>query len=367
MPIVDDLWVEVGLEALKHNFRQVRGTLPDSARIMAVVKANGYGHGEVEPARAFVEAGADALAVTRLEEGLRLRQGGLTSPLLLLAPMQPENASLAVEADLQCAVDSLPLAQALSAAAVQQQKTARLHVKIDSGMGRLGVLPDDAPGLFSAIRDLPGLQIAGTFTHFATAMEADLSHCRQQLARFDGLLKTLRAAGTELGCVHAANSAALLRLPESRYDMVRAGTLLYGQYPSAHVPKTLDLKPTWRLKARVCSVKELPAGSPVGYGGDATTRRKTRAAVLPVGYTDGFTLVPEGPLFRQPALKLLLKRFTRSLSVQIRGQSAPVLGRVAMQMCVVDVTDIPVVEVGDEAIIPAMRIATNSNVPRVYL
>ena len=363
--MVFDVWVEVDLAALRHNLKQVRGTVGEGTKLMAVVKANGFGHGYVEPSRAFLEAGADALAVTRLEEALPIRDSGITAPILLFAPIQIENAEAAVEADLDMTVTDIALAKAISTAAQRLGRAARVHVKIDTGMGRLGVLPGSAVVLVKEIAALPSVQIAGTYTHFATAAESDLTACRKQLAEFQALAKRADEAGVALGSLHAANSAAILRLPESHLDMVRPGTLLYGQYPSQHVPHSLDLRPTWRLRARICEIKELDKGSPVGYGGEYTTRHRSRIAIVPVGYADGFTLVPEGPIYRQSVMKFAGKKIRRALSAEVRGRKVPVVGRVAMQMTALDVTDVPEARVGDVVAIPAMRIPTSALIPRV--
>jgi len=365
--MVHDVWVEVDLAALRHNFAQVRSAVGETTRVMAVVKGNGFGHGGVEPARAFVEAGADALAVTRLEEALPIREAGIASPILLFAPIQPENVEIALEADIDLTVCAVDLAQAVSAAAQRTAKTARVWIKVDTGMGRLGVLPGEARALIGNVRELPGISIAGIYTHFATSADADLASTRAQLGKFGNLLDSLRADGLDYGVASAANSAAIARLPESHLDMVRPGTLLYGQYPSSHVPHSLDLRPTWKLKARVCQVRELPKGSRIGYGSEFTTSRPTRTAVIPVGYADGFTLITEGPVYRQSLLKFAARKARRRLSVEIRGQRAAVLGRVAMQMAILDVTDIGGVEVGDEVVVPAMRIPTSAFIPRVYI
>ncbi|MCE5198236.1 MAG: alanine racemase [Armatimonadota bacterium] len=365
--MVHDVWVEVDLSALKHNLQQVRGLVGDGVKIMAVVKGNGFGHGYVEPARAFVEAGADAVAVTRLDEALILRSGGINAPILLFAPIQPDNARDAVDAGLEMTVTSIELARSISNAASELGKTAGVHVKVDTGMSRLGMQPEDVAGALAEMHDLPNLSIAGIYTHFATSAEQGISHARAQLRKLTSLINELKNAGIGYGLAHAANSAATLRMPESRLDMVRPGTLLYGQYPSASVPHSLDLKPTWRLKARVCEVKDLKSGSAVGYGREFTTRRASRTAVIPIGWSDGFTLTPEGPLYRQSAVRFALKRARRSLAVEINGRKAPVLGRVAMQMIVVDVTGIDGVRVGDEVTVPAMRIPTSPLIPRVYV
>ena len=363
---VSDLWVEVSLKALRHNLNAVRKALPESVRILSVVKGNGFGHGYVEPAKAFIEAGASSLGVTRLDEALELRNGGVTAPILIFAPIQPINAALAVEADLMCAADNLILAKALSEAAQAQGKIAQIHVKIDSGMGRLGVLPDDASNLFQSLKTLPRLEIAGVFTHFATATEKNLAPSLRQLQRFEDTVRSLKAQGFSLGLIHAANSAATLRMSEARFDMVRVGTLLYGQYPSPLIPKTLDLQPTWRLKSRICSVRDVPAGTRIGYGGESVTAKKSRLAVVPVGYADGYTLTPEGPIYRLSPLAFFARKNKRSLSLTVRNRLAPVRGRVSMQLTVIDVTHIPGVEIGDEVIVPALRLATNARIPRIY-
>lgn len=365
--MVHDVWVEVDLAALRHNLKQVRSVLSENVKLMAVVKGNGFGHGYIEPSRVFVEAGADALAVTRLDEALPIREAGINVPILLFAPIQPQNAGIAVDSDLELTVGSIDLVRAISHAAVSLGKTARIHIKIDTGMGRIGLLPDQVNDFLNELPALPNITIAGIYTHFANAADQNLVFAKGQHVMFRSLIEFLKIAGPESGLAHAANSAAILRMPESHFDMVRPGTLLYGQYPSAHVPRSLDLKPTWKLKARVCEVKNMPTGSRISYGGEYICKKQTRIAVIPVGYADGFTLVPEGPVYRQSLLKFAAKKMRRSLHVEVRGSKAPVIGRVAMQMIVVDVTNVPGVSVGDEVIVPAMRIPTNALIPRVYL
>jgi len=360
-----DVWVEVDLAALRHNTVQIRSTVGQNVKLMAVVKANGYGHGMIEPSKAFLATGANALAVTRLDEAFQLRQAGIDSPLLVFSPIQPARARDAVEADLELTVDSAVLVQDLSAAAVEAGRQARIHVKVDTGMGRLGLLPKDVPGFFDAIKSLPGIEVAGIYTHFANASERDTARTLDQLQVFQNVLGVLDKDSIQYGDAHAANSAGLLRLPDSHLDMVRPGTLLYGQYPSAHVPHCLDLKNTWTLKARISDLRELPRGTSVGYGSEFVTRRRTLAAVIPVGYADGFGLTPEGPVYRQSLVKFAVRKRRRP-HVFMKGSTLPVLGRVAMQMCVVDVTDLQGVKIGDEVVIPARRIPAGTLLRRVY-
>lgn len=364
--MVHDVWVEVDLSALRHNFAQMRQAITKNTRIMAVVKGNGFGHGYIEPAKAFIEAGADALAVTRLDEAIPMRQAGITAPILLFAPIQLDNAQAAIEADLEMTVCSLELTHAISAAAQSLGKTARVWVKVDTGMGRLGLFPRDLLSFFSAIGSLPNIEVAGIYTHFSRAAEPDLGPTQAQLQCFQQLIASLHEAGIDYGLASAANSAAILRLPESHFDIVRPGTVLYGQYPSQHGPHSLDLKPTWKLKARVCEVRELAKGSAVSYGGEHTTTRITKTAIVPIGYADGFTLVPEGPIYRQSLVKYAARKARRSLTMEINSRKAAVLGRVAMQMTVLDVSDIDGVKIGDEVIVPALRVPTSPLIPRVY-
>lgn len=364
--MLNDVWVEVNISALKHNFMQTQSALSPNTRVMAVVKANGYGHGYIEPARAFIEAGAHYLAVTRLSEALGLRQAKIKSPILLFAPIQSKNAEDAIEADLDMTIASIPLAKAISQASLKLGKIARVWVKIDTGMGRLGIAPSEAIAFFETVTNLPGIQIVGTYTHFARAIDADISPTRDQFKTFESILASLKSAGLDYGIASAANSAAIIRLPESHLDIARPGTFLYGQYPSSHVPHSLDLRPTWKLKARVCDIRDIPKGSHIGYGGEYTTNRKTRTAIVTIGLADGFTLAPTGPIYRQGILRFFAKRRVRPY-MQINGVKAHVLGRVAMQMTILDVTGIEGVEVGSEVTIPAMRIPTNPLIPRVYV
>jgi alanine racemase len=221
------------------------------------------------------------------------------------------------------------------------------------------------------ISELPNLEIAGTYTHFANAGASDLADARRQSAKFSALISDLKSSGIPTGLCHAANSSAILSLPESHLDMVRPGTILYGQYPTTHVEKKLDLEETWRFKTRIIALRKFPAGTPIGYGSEFTTKRPTIAGVIPVGYAEGFTVVPgsvanrKSNLVKTVAAKLLKTR--TSPSVVIRGERIPVIGRVSMQITSIDVTSIPDVRVGDEVIVPTRRVTTSSRLPRVYV
>lgn len=361
-------WVEVDRGALAHNFRQVRDFVGPQVRVLAVVKANAYGHGMLEAARVFVEAGADYLGVTRLEEGVELRQAGIAVPVLLFGAGLPSQAPTVVANDLTQTVCTLEMAQALSAAATEAGRTARVHIKVDSGMGRLGIRPSELVGFWQALQRLPHLHVEGVYTHFATASERHEGGMISQLSLFLAAVKRARLAGLRAPLVHAAGSAALLRREFTHLDMVRPGSLLYGQYPSPHVPRLLDLRETWQLKARVSFVKPVKRGQSIGYGADFVAKRPMTVATLPLGYCDGVMLAPVRPSRRLRELVATLRDFARRnrAGVRIRGQWAPFVGRLSMQMCCVDVSHIPGVQVGDEAIVPARRTVVNPCLPRLY-
>lgn len=366
--ITPDAWISVSRSALRHNFAAVQTLLAQGVekppQIIAVVKANAYGHGAGETARIFQETGADFFAVTTPAEALELRGTGITGRILVFLPPLPEQVQAMLETDLEVTVCDADGLSAVTEAARASGQTAQVHLKIDSGMGRLGALPGEAVNLARKIAETPDLRFAGIYTHFAKALEKDEAATRKQFAVFQKALAGLESAGINPGSRHCANSAALVRFPEMRLDAVRPGTILYGQYPSATVPRVLDLHETWRMQARIVSVREVPAGSAIGYGGEHVTRRPSKLAVLPIGYADGFTVAPVSVNSGWRGLKNLLR--PSPVTVTMRGKRAPVLGRVAMQICTVDVTDIPGAAVGDIVTIPARRITASARLMRLY-
>lgn len=366
--IMPDAWVSVSRSALKHNFQAVRTLLAQDTtsppQIIAVVKANAFGHGAGETARIFQDAGADFFAVTTPAEAMELRMAGIRGRILVFLPPLPEQIGLLLAADLDLTVGAEADLDAVAEAARASGKAARIHLKVDSGMGRLGALPPEALMLAQKIAETPSLNFAGVYTHFARALEKDETATRRQFDDFDRVLRGMEHVGIDPGLRHCANSAALVRFPDLRLDAVRPGTILYGQYPSAAVPRALDLRETWRMQARVVAVRDLPAGSALGYGGEYVTRRLTKLAVLPIGYADGFTVAPASVGAGLRGLKNLLR--PAPVMVTVRGKRAPVVGRVAMQICTVDVTDIPGVSVGDVVTLPARRITASARLMRLY-
>ena len=327
-------WAEIDLDAIAHNVSAYKRHVGPNVEVMAVVKANAYGHGALPVARLALLAGATRLAVHRAIEGVELRQAGIDAPILVMGYTPPSGAGMVMRWRLTPSLMTLEFAQALSARASALGATVPVHVKVDTGMSRYGLMPGEAIDFLLAIQKLPGLYLEGLFTHFATADWADLTHSRGQLGVFTDVIQAARSAGVEFPVIHAANSAATMRLPEAHFDAVRPGIGLYGLDPSNEWPPVFELRPALALKSLVSRVRQLPAGAGVSYGRTFITQKLTLAALVPVGYGDGYH-------------RILSNRG----SVLIRGQRAPILGRVCMDQFVVDVSHIPGVQQDDEVVI----------------
>jgi alanine racemase len=327
-------WAEIELDAIADNLRAFQRHVGPAVEIFAVVKANAYGHGAVPVARVALEAGATRLAVHRATEGVELRLAGIHAPILIMGYTPPDGARLVVDYDLTPSLITIEFARTLSAQASAAGVTRAVHVKVDSGMGRYGLMPGEVLEFFRELEGLPGISIQGLFTHFATADWADQTHVRQQLKLFEQVLQEVRQAGFEVPLVHAANSAAMLNLPEAHFNAVRPGVALYGLRPAEEWLPVFDLKPALTLKSTVSRVRELPAGTGVSYGRTYVTQKPTLAALVPVGYGDGYH-----------------RALSNRGAVLIRGQPAPIIGRICMDQFVVDASAIPAVEQDDEVVI----------------
>jgi alanine racemase len=328
------VWAEIDLGALAHNVGEARRLAP-GAHVCAVVKANAYGHGAAEVARAALEAGAGWLAVARPGEGAALRAAGITeAPILVLGCTPPEETGAIFGHRLTPSVHHLEGARSLSEAAAARKKRLAVHVKVDTGMGRLGFPWDGGAQILQAAR-LPGLVIEGIYTHLASADAADKAFARNQLERFARCCRELEREGLFIPFKHAANSAAVIDLPESHFDLVRPGIMLYGALPSEEVSKDrLRLRPVMSFKACVVQVKKVPAGFPVGYGSTYVTPRPTVIATVAAGYADGYS-------------RLLSNRG----EVLIRGRRARVVGRVSMDSITVDAGEFPDLQPGEEVLL----------------
>jgi len=330
------IWSEINLDALAYNVQQLRSVTNPQAELMAIVKANAYGHGAEQTSRIALACGATQLGVARVSEGLELREAGIDAPILVLGYTAPEEYHLLLEYNLIQTVYNNEIARELSALASQFNKKALVHIKVDTGMGRLGFFPD-IKGMceITNIARLPHLELAGIFTHFATADNLDKSYAYQQWAKFTDFLNDLAKAGLKFPCQHAANSAAIMDMPETHLDMVRAGIALYGVRPSSEVcNQQLDLKPVMTVKSRVAHVKQVPKGFGVSYGVTYLTTASTVVATISAGYADGYS-------------RLLSSRG----EVLIRGQRAPIIGRICMDQFMVDAGNLPEVEPGEEVVL----------------
>ena len=325
---------EVSLAALRANCRAARALVGPRVAVMAVVKADAYGHGAVAAARAFAEAGAAALGVSTVEEGAELRRAGLTAPVVVLGGVFSGEEAAVVEHGLACAVWTVEGARALAGAARAAGRTAAVHVKVDTGMTRLGLDPADVRAFGEAMRGLAGLRAEGVFSHFASADAVDTAAAGAQADRFRGAVEALAAAGVRPELVHLANSAGVLSAPAAHFTMVRPGIMLYGYAPAPHLAARAALRPALRLRTTVAQVRRVPAGTAVGYAGTWVAARPSRIAVLPLGYADGYHRLA-----------------SNRAQVLVHGRRAPLAGRVCMDQTMVDVTDAGDVRDGDPVVL----------------
>ncbi len=328
-------WVEINLDALGCNFDAVRNTLPENTKILAVVKANAYGHGAIGVAK-FLEDKADYLAVAATDEALELRKNGVNCPILILGHIPYGDYDNIVKYNITPTISDYYEAELLSKAAVKAGVIAPLHIAVDTGMNRIGFpLNSESVNDIKAINDLSNIKIEGIFSHFAAADMSDKTYTQKQIEKFDDFVNTLSEIGVDAPIKHLYNSAAIADL-EKKYDMVRQGIILYGLRPSDEVEfnNIAVPQPVMSMKTRVVQVKTLSAGESISYGCTYTTEKETIVATLCAGYADGVTRV-----------------LSNNGEVLIRGKRAKIIGRVCMDQFMVDVTDIPDVEAGDTATI----------------
>ncbi len=325
-------WAEIELGAIQKNIRSFQKHVGESVQVIAVVKANAYGHGVVPVAKAALEAGASRLAVHRLSEGIELRESGISAPILVMGYTPPAGAVEIVRWGLTPSVITPEFAQALSAASMGQ--TVPVHVKVDTGMSRYGLFPGEVLAFLESIRGLPGLKIEGLFTHFATADALDQTWVLKQIETFNQVIGSVKNAGFEIPIVHAANSATAMKLPQAHYNAIRPGISMYGMRPSSEWEPVFNLFPALTLKSRISRVRPLPVGAGVSYGRTYVTEKPIIAGLVPVGYGDGYHRI-----------------LSNKGSVLVHGQRAPILGRVCMDQFVIDVTHIPDVQQDDEVVL----------------
>jgi len=329
-------WVEIDLNALKSNFLRVKEIVGEGVGVLSIVKADAYGHGAIRVGKTLVDAGTDMLGVATLEEALELRESGIGVPMFILGGIHPDEAQEVIKCNFIPALFSLESASALSEASRKLGKRAKYHLKLDTGMSRLGVGFDDICNFLNELSTLEGLEMQGVFTHLADADGASRDFTLRQIGLFREALELLRVAGFRALYVHTANSAAIERFPESHNNLVRPGIMLYGASGGININSGINsrLKPVMKFKTKIIQIKRLRKGTPVSYGGTFVTSGLTLIAVLPVGYADGYA-----------------RSLSNRAEVALCGKGAPVVGSVCMDLTVIDVTDVPGAKVGDEVVL----------------
>ncbi len=325
---------EIDLDAIAFNLRVIRSLVGAGVKICPAVKADGYGHGAIPVSRTVLDAGAEMLGVATLEEALELREAGISAPILILQCVPPKGIPEIVAKDISTMVCDLRFAAELSNHAVATGKKVKVHIKVDTGMGRLGVFPSEVVKFAIQLSRMPGLVIEGIFTHFPSSGDQDLNFSHEQIKEFRGLTNAIREAGISIKLRHMANSGAIINLPESYFDMVRPGIMLYGLRDTKHLVRNVELKQAMTLKTKIVFLKELPPGKPVSYGRTFVTKRRTLVATIPIGYADGYN-----------------RLLSNKASALVHGIRVPVIGRVCMDQVMLDVTDVPGVAVGDEVVL----------------
>ncbi|MGQ9454759.1 MAG: alanine racemase [Armatimonadota bacterium] len=366
---------EIDLSAIKDNIQAIRGRVSASVKIIPAVKANAYGHGAVAVSQACLEAGADMLGVACVDEAVELRDAGISAPLLILGCCEIEAVEEIVQLGVVSVCCDIGFARALSQAAVKLGRTAAVHVKIDTGMGRIGIAPDEAVEFIRQVGSLPNISVEGVLTHFPSADEQDRLFTQNQIELFKKTVEVIKrevaVRGVESLCAHASNSAGILAYPEADFDAVRPGVMVYGLYPSDAVPRSIKIREALTFKTRIVFLKEVPPGTSISYGRTYITTGRQKIATIPVGYADGYS-----------------RRLSNCGEVVVRGVRVPVVGRVCMDQTMIDVSNVPGVALGDEVIlygggydhlsisVVAQKIDTisyellcniSSRVPRIYV
>ena len=327
-------WVEIDVDAIAHNFNAIKKKVGMNTKILAIVKADAYGHGAVEVTRTLVKNGVDMLGVAVPEEGIELRENNIKAPILVLTPVLPEQIEETLEYSLGATVYDLDAANEMSKIAKKRNCNINIHVEVDTGMGGVGVYPDKALSLIKALLLMENLKVEGIFTHFSSSEEKDKLFTHEQNNIFKKVLNQLEGKKVYVPLIHAANSAAILDVPDSYFSMVRPGLILYGIFPSNYVSKSIDLKPAMSFKTRIINLKHLDSGSTVGYGRTFKILKPTKVATIPVGYKDGFS-----------------RYFSNLGEVLINGKRASIIGRVCMDRCFIDVTSLSDISNGSEVVL----------------
>ena len=334
MENIRPIWLEINLDAIAHNVKKIRQIVGKNTQIIAVVKANAYGHGAIEVSETLLENGVTMLGVGVIEEGIVLREAGIKAPILICGLTTNEQLESLVMYNLTATVCDLRAVKILSRIASEKKKKARIHVKIDTGMGRLGIPSEDTLNFVKKITTMENIEIEGIFTHFAATNEEDGNYTRKQFEKYKKALLELERGGINIPLKHVANSTAILNSYRFHLNAVRPGVIVYGLFPSPRTKQIVQLRPAAEFKTKIIFLKEVPAGKSIGYGRTYTTTKPTRIATLPVGYADGYSWL-----------------LSNKGEVLVRGERAPIIGRICMDLCMIDVTHIGGVQTGDEIVL----------------
>lgn len=326
-------WVEVDLGAISHNIRGLKKLVGADVTLLAVVKANAYGHGAVEVAKTALKNGASMLGVATLEEGIELRKAGIKAPILLLGPTSNEFGRL-LYYNLEPTLYDRGTAAGLSEYLAGRNRSLKVHIKLDTGMGRLGVSPQEARSFVQYIENLPCLHVVSVYSHLATAEEEGEGFAEEQHRQYQQILRGLEKLKGRIPYTHIANTAAALGKPAMRENLVRVGLATYGLYPHDRLKKAIDLRPALSVKSRISFIKKVPPGTSVSYGRNFIAQRETLVATISIGYADG-----------------LPRAFSNNFEVLIRGRRIPLIGNVTMDQCMADVSRIPDATIGDEVVL----------------
>lgn len=328
-------WAEINLDNIKFNLENIKSLLKEKTKICGVVKANAYGHGAVQVAKLLQKEQVDYLAVARLEEAVELIENSITLPILCLGYIPEESLEIAIKNNINVTVYSLDTAKVINKIAIKLNKIAHIHIKIDTGMSRIGFKPNDlSVQEIIEINNMQNIDIQGIYTHFATADEHSKEFTYTQASRFKFVISQLTMLGVEIPIKHVANSAATMDVPDLEFNMVRCGIILYGHYPSDDVDKyKLNIKPAMKLKTRIAHIKEIPPNVGISYGLKYISSQKEKIATIPIGYADGFTRMQSNP------------------KVCIKGEVFDVVGRICMDQCMIKINKDIDIKIGDEVII----------------
>ncbi len=334
MQNIRPVWLEINLDAIAYNIKKIRHIVGKNTQIISVVKANAYGHGAIEVSETLLENGVTMLAVGVIEEGIALREAGIKAPILICGLTTNDQLESLVMYNLTATVCRLKTIQTLSRIASKNKKKIPVHIKVDTGMGRLGIPGEDTLNFVKEISQINNMQIEGIFTHFAATNEEDGNYTGRQFEKFKKALLQLEKEEIDIPLRHIANSATILNSSCFHLNAVRPGIIIYGLSPSPKAKRTVQLKPAAEFKTKIVFLKKVSAGESIGYGGTYTTTKPTRIATLPVGYADGYSWL-----------------LSNNGEVLVRGERAPIIGRICMDLCMIDVTHIRGVQVGDDVVL----------------